>query len=166
MADHIPLTQSLQSAIPVTAQPPINVVQPLITLAHTAPLPSPMPAATGAIMPPVYHYTPQAPIHQMASDTLPPMLAQMCQKIIQGEFTDFFVLLYKAAFPDAAADPLPSARQPIKKISSFVMWMQAWNLYLSVILSHNPTKVLEMIPYQSVSMTTSILTHSPLHTAQ
>ena len=28
------------------------------------------------------------------------------------------------------------------------MWMQAWNLYLSVISSHNPAKILEMIPYQ------------------
>ena len=69
-------------------------------------------------------------------------------KIIQGEFIDFSVLLHRATFPDATADPLPSTQQPIKKISYFVMWMQAWNLYLSVILSNNPAKVLEMIPYQ------------------
>ena len=84
----------------------------------------------------------------MVTNTLPPVPAQMRQKIIQDEFIDFSVLLHRATFPDATADPLPSTQQPIKKISSFVMWMQAWNLYLLVILSHNPAKVLEMIPYQ------------------
>jgi len=90
---------------------------------------------------PTYQITTQ-PVYQQISDTLPPVPAQMCQKIMQGEFIDFAVLLYKATFPDAAADPSPLAQQPIEKISSFEMWMEAWNLYLSVILSHNPTKAL------------------------
>ena len=30
------------------------------------------------------------------------------------------------------------------------MWMQAWNIYLSVIRCHNPTKALEMISYQNL----------------
>ena len=98
--------------------------------------------------PPYHQLTTQPTVHPMATDTLPPVPAQIRQKIIQGEFIDFSVLLHRATFLDATADPLPSTQQPIKKISSFVMWMQAWNLYLLVILSHNPAKVLEMIPYQ------------------
>ena len=95
----------------------------------------------------------QPPVHQIISDTLPPVPAQVRQKIIQGEFIDFSVLLQKVTFPDAVPDSLPSTQQPFKKISSFIMWMQAWNLYLSVILTHNPTKVIEMIPYQRLICT-------------
>jgi len=49
----------------------------------------------------------------------------MHQKIMQGEFIDFAVLLYKVMFLDAAANPSPLAQQPIKKVSSFTMWMEA-----------------------------------------
>ena len=61
---HTALTHPLQLTIPATIQPLINFVQHL---------------------PPAYHYTKhvQPPIHQMASDTLPPVPAQMRQKIIQ-----------------------------------------------------------------------------------
>ena len=121
-----------------TVQPPIPALLPPAT------------PATGWTMqqPPYHQLTTQPTVHPMATDTLPPVPAQIRQKIIQGEFIDFSVLLHRATFPGATADPLPSTQQPIKKISSFVMWMQAWNLYLLVILSHNPAKVLEMIPYQ------------------
>ena len=68
------LTQPLQLTISATVQPLINVVQP-----------PPTSAASGTIGQPAYHYTKhvQPLIHQMASDTLPPVPAQMCQKIIQ-----------------------------------------------------------------------------------
>ena len=98
--------------------------------------------------PPYHQLTTQPIVYPMATDTLPPIPSQICQKIIQGELIGFSMLLHRATLPDATADPLPSTQQPIKKISSFVMWIQAWNLYLSVILSHNPAKFLEMIPYQ------------------
>ena len=61
----------------------------------------------------------------MANDILPPLPAQLRQKIIQDEFIDFSALLHRAVFPDTTANPLPSTQQPIKKISSFVLWMQA-----------------------------------------
>ena len=121
-----------------TVQPPIPAL-----------LPPAMPA-TGCTMhePPYHQLTTQPTVHPKATDTLPPVSTQICQKIIQGKFVDFSVLLHRATFRDATADPLPSTQQPIKKISSNVMWMQVWNLYLLVILSHNPAKVLEMISYQ------------------
>ena len=71
---HTAITQPLQLTIPATVQPLINVVQPPST-----------PAASGTIVPPAYLYTKhvQPLIHQMASDTLPPVPAQMRQKVIQ-----------------------------------------------------------------------------------
>ena len=120
-------------------------------------LPPAMPAAGWTMQQPPYNQlTTQPTVYPMATDTLSPVPAQIRQKIIQGEFIDFSVLLHRATFPDATADPLPSAQHPIKKISSFVMWMQAWNLYQSVIPSHNPAKVLEMIRTLSVS---NLLSH-------
>ena len=146
-AGHSVLT-SLQPPIPNNAQPPIPkahaahpmypaIVQPPIS---TLLLPLMLTSSWTMQQPPYHQLTKQRPAHQMTSDILPPMLALIRQKIIQGEFIDFYVLLHKATFPVASADLSPSAQQPIKKISSFVMWMQAWNLYLSVILSHNPQK--------------------------
>ena len=83
----------------------------------------------------------------------PGVPAQIFQSIIYKLIS---VLLLRATFPGATANPLPSTQQPIKKISSFIMWMQAWNLYLLVILSHNPAKVLEMIHTLSMS---NLLSH-------
>ena len=122
-----------------------DTVQPLIP----ALLPPAMPTTGWTIHEPPYHQlTTQPTVHPKATDALPPVSTQICQKIIQGEFIDFSVLLHRAIFRDATTDPLPSTQQPIKKISSNVMWMQVWNLYLLVILSHNHAKILEMIPYQ------------------
>ena len=35
-------------------------------------------------------------------------------------------------------------------ITSFSMWMQAWNTYLTVLLSHNPACALELVGYQRI----------------
>ena len=99
--------------------------------------------------PPYHQLTTHPTFHAMANGNLPPKPSQMRLKIIQIELIDFFVLLHKATFLDAA-DLLPSTQQPIKRISSIVIWMHAWNLYLSVILSYNPAKIVEMIPYQHI----------------
>ena len=37
------------------------------------------------------------------------------------------------------------------------MWMEAWSLYLSVIANHNPSRALEILPYQSVICTANKL---------
>ena len=82
----------------VTVQPPIPVLLPLF-----------MPATGWTMQQPPYHkLTIQPTVHPMATDTLPPVLAQICQKIIQGEFIGFSVLLHRATFPNATVDPLPS----------------------------------------------------------
>ena len=96
----------------------LDTVQPTIP----ALLPPPMPATGWTMQQPPYHQlTTQPTVHPMATDTLPPVPAQIRQKIIQGKFIDFSVLLHRATFTDATADPFSSTQQPIKKISSFVM---------------------------------------------
>ena len=114
----------------------LDVVQlPMPTLL----LPS-MPATSLTMQQPPYHQLIIQPtVHPMANNTLPPVLAQIHQKIIQGEFIDFSVLLHRATFPHSTAAPWPSTQQPIKKVSSFVMWM------------------LKMIPYQHLICSTITL---------
>ena len=79
------------------------------------------------------------------------LCSKLCQhnrRVPKGEFIDFSMLLHKTKFPDTMAGPCPSSQWPIKQISSFAMWMEAWNLYLSVIANHNPSRALEILPYQ------------------
>ena len=70
-----------------TVQPPI----PTLLL--------PVMPATGWTMqqPPYHQLTTQPTVHPMATDTLSPVPAQIRQKIIQGEFIDFSVLLHRAS---------------------------------------------------------------------
>ena len=83
-----------------TVQPPIPAL-----------LPPAMPATGWTMQQPPYHQlTTQPTVHPMANDTLPPVPAQIRQKIIHGEFIDFSVLLNRVTFPNAAADPLPSTQ--------------------------------------------------------
>ena len=39
-------------------------------------------------------------------------------------------------------------------ISSFSIWLQAWNIYLTVILTYNPTQALELVGYQHIITST------------
>ena len=41
------------------------------------------------------------------------------------------------------------------------MWIQAWNMYLTVVLAHNPTRALELIGYQRIITSASL--SLPLH---
>ena len=100
-------------APPPTAHGAPTAVAPsysdIVQLPIPALLPPVMPA-TGWTMqqPPYYQLTTQPTVHPMATDTLPPVPAQIRQKIIQGDFIDFYVLLHRATFLDVTADPLPS----------------------------------------------------------
>jgi len=37
-----------------------------------------------------------------------------------------------------------------RKINSFTLWMAAWNVYASTLLSTNPSKALELFGYQRI----------------
>ena len=86
-----------------------------------------------------------------AAQHLPvPVPAELQQQIIRGEFVDFAVLLHKTSFVDAAQQTTQHYTHKPPAISSFSMWMQAWNIYLSVILTHNAARALELIGYQRI----------------
>ena len=77
---------------------------------------------------------------QLQNSTSPPIPVQLQQQILQGEYVDFAMLLHRANFSEVSEVPVSSYRPPaIKRITSFDTWMQAWNLYLAVILAHNPS---------------------------
>ena len=81
--------------------------------------------------------------------TSPPIPAQLRQQILQCEYVDFAMLLHRAKFSEVSEVPVSSYKPPaIKRITSFGTWMQAWNLYLAVILAHNPSQAVELFGYQ------------------
>ena len=49
--------------------------------------------------------TPTLPAHHLLEITMPPVPTPLRKRILQGEFIDFSMLLHKAMFPDAMADP-------------------------------------------------------------
>ena len=89
------------------------------------------------------------PPSQLQNSTSPPIPVQLRQQILQGEYVDFAMLLHRAKFSEVSEVPVLSYRPPaIKRITSFDTWMQAWNLYLAVILAHNPSRAVELFGYQ------------------
>ena len=69
--------------------------------------------------------------HQLlAASTLPPVLAQLHQQIVQGEYIDFSTLLAKTMFVDTMAQSSSSQQSGVTKISSFATWMEAWNILI------------------------------------
>ena len=81
------------------------------------------------------------PSSQLQNSTSPPIPVQRWQQILQGEYVDFAMLLHRVKFSEASEVSVSSYRPPaIKRITSFDTWMQAWNLYLAVILAHNPSQ--------------------------
>ena len=91
------------------------------------------------------------PPSQLQNSTSPPIPVQLRQQILQGEYVDFAMLLHRAKFSEVSEVPVSSYRPPvIKRITSFDTWMQAWNLYLTVILAHNPSRAVELFGYQQL----------------
>ena len=77
--------------------------------------------------------------------TSPPIPVQLWQQILQGEYVDFAMLLHRAKFSEISEVPVSLYKPPeIKRITSFDAGMQAWNLYLAVILAHNPSQAVEL----------------------
>ena len=112
-----------------------------------------------SVMPPVVVNNTNAVCYTPLSATvptvsLPPVPPRIKEKIISGEFIDLATLLPMAMFlgsiepetpksltvhltvtgNDLSVRPQPSS----KKISSFVSWMEAWNIYLAIIINHSP----------------------------
>ena len=54
-----------------------------------------------------------------------------------------------------------SIQSVIKSITSFDTWMQAWNIYLAVLLAHNPSRAVELFGYQRLICSANTLL--PVH---
>ena len=113
---------------------------------------------------------------QPGTVSLPPVTPRIREKIISGEFIDFATLLPNAMFSgstgtetsksltvqltpvgnDLSVRPQPSA----KKINSFASWMEAWNIYLAILINHSPARAPQLVAYQRII--TSASTQYPL----
>ena len=51
---------------------------------------------------------------------------------------------------------LPSASIKFEKITSFASWMEAWNIYLSIVIDHTPARAAEFVAYQHIITSASI----------
>ena len=72
------------------------------------------------------------------------------------------MLLHKATFPDASEVPVSSSIQSvIKSITPFDTQMQARNIYLAVLLAHNPSRAVELFGYQRLIYSANTLL--PVH---
>ena len=141
-----------QPTLPVQPQqmqhPQLQQIQPL--------LPQPTPVvqhSVTALQPSGIPHQSATQQYTAAAQHLPvPVPAELQQQIIRGEFVDFAVLLHKTSFVDAAQTQHTTQHYSHKPpaVSSFSMWMQAWNIYLSVILTHNAARALELIGYQRI----------------
>ena len=88
-----------------------------------------------------------------AAQHLPvPVPVELQQQIIRGEFIDFATLIHKTSFVEPAQTQNDTQHYKHKPpaITSFSLWMQAWNIYLSVMLTHNTARALELIGYQRI----------------
>ena len=108
---------------------------------------------------------------------IPPVPARLRTRILAGEYIDFnshaifsmrdppnaqqhmqtFTLQLSSQSGELHLAPTPTHS---KKINSFALWMVAWNLHVSTILSAKPSQVLEMFGYQRII--TSLNLHLPL----
>ena len=48
-----------------------------------------------------------------------------------------------------------------KKITSFSLWLEAWNVYLSIRIDHAPTRAAELVAYQCI-MTSASIQYPPI----
>jgi len=157
-----------------TVSVPAQVITPLTVVTTTL---SP-PVVTRTSLPtaiPVVNILPPPP---NPTRTTPPVIpTRIRNKIAKGEYIDFTTLLSKAMFdtdhslsqqkvtfqlnPDGesfAIQPVATTGNLSIRISSFATWMEAWNVYLPVRTSLNPSCAVELIHYQCI-ITTANTSH-------
>jgi len=44
----------------------------------------------------------------------------------------------------------------LKKITSFSSWMEAWNIYLSIVIDHMPARAAKFVAYQCIFTSANI----------
>ena len=101
----------------------------------------------------------------------PPVPAKVKQRILRGEFVDFDNLLPEALYPARhGASPSPSfalrlstdpdtdgemviaqqkpaSRRAVRDLAS---WLEAWNVYITILVAHYPTRAPPLLAYQRI----------------
>ena len=95
--------------------------------------------------------TPGEYINPSVSQSLPPVPLAVQQRILKGEFIDFNSLLPEVMFSTAITAPSTNASRstiPPTRINSFSSWLDAWNVYIAIIVAQNPSRASELLEYQ------------------
>ena len=100
-----------------------------------------------------------------------PVPARVKQRIVQGEFTDFDTLLYDSPLPlrygmslspsfsfrlshdpSVAGDVLIAQQRPANRraVHDLATWMEAWNVYVTILVASYPARALELLGYQRI----------------
>ena len=69
---------------------------------------------------------------------MPPVPNRIQDRILHGEFIDFTTLLPQATFTGGHMKPTKTstgANKPLLRSPGEATWMEAWNVYISVVLS-------------------------------
>lgn len=167
------LLSSLRPLVPATAAATDNISLPS-PLAQRQPPHAPVegtsPTAQGLT---AATSTPTAPLTQP-----PPLPDKVRQKIVRGEYIDLDTLLPESLYParhglspspsftlrlssdSSSADgdvviaqQKPAAKRTIRDLPS---WMEAWNVYIQVVVQQHPARALSMLAYQSIICAASI----------
>jgi len=175
------LTTYLQQVTPIRDAPDdqISVASDLQPTQQRLPPPIanalPPPASIQGPQPRVvYPVQPQA--HQSTTTPLPPVPPRILEKISSGAYIDFTTLTSKSMFGTPEPAPPQSltlqltpsgdsfAIQPTnssKRITSFIDWLEAWNIFMAITVAHKPSQALQLIAYQSIISSASA--HYPLN---
>ena len=104
--------------------------------------------------------------------SLPPVPPRIKERITAGEFIEFSTLLPKAMFSGSSDPEVPKSltvqftptgndlslrpSQTTRKILSFASWMEAWNIYLAILIDHSPARAPQLVAYQRIITSASI----------
>ena len=107
--------------------------------------------STASDVPPPATIRPPQRTDSSQSLLLPPAPTSVQQQIIRGEFIDFNTLLPEVMFSTANVTPSSGTTRSTSqtpRINSFSSWLDAWNIYIAIVVAHNPSRALELLGYQ------------------
>ena len=107
--------------------------------------------STASSIPPNIGITQANSPDPVLSQSLPPVPVTLQQRILRGEYIDFNTLLPVVMFSVATSTPSPNAsRSTIQspRVASFSNWLDAWNIYIAMVVAHNPAQASELLGYQ------------------
>ena len=147
----VPLSRSQQLTLPVQSQqlqlPQLQQTQP----SWLQPTPAVAQHSSSVLQPSMLQQVASQQCTTAAKHLPVPVPVELQQQIIRDEFIDFAALINKTSFVEPQAqNTTQHYKHTPPAITSFSLWMQAWNIYLFVMLTHNTARALELIGYQRI----------------